>query len=88
MPQITDGPDLREKAMATDIETEAVVLDRARDPADLLILFDDGDVGPFSNEDVRRRQAGRSGANDDSAWAYRVRHVGDAGDASSRRNTR
>ena len=60
---------LGKEAMATDIESEALILNRARETADVLgILLQHYNPTPFSREFIARGETRRSGTyNDDIA---------------------
>ena len=77
-PQLVDGRDLGEEAVAADVEAEALVLGRAGDAADLLILLEDAAPAvPSLHEQVRGGQARRAAADDDRVWRWlRFRHAG------------
>ena len=52
--------------MTTDVESEALVLDRAREPTDVLrVLFQDDDLLPVSGEFVTGSETCRSGPDND-----------------------
>ena len=60
-----DGFDLREEAMAADIEPEPLVLSRARNAADDVVRFEDGDANTLLREQIGGGQPRRSRANND-----------------------
>ena len=63
--------------MATDVESEALILDRARESADVLgILLQDDDPTPLSCEFITRGETGRSGSdNDDIALRLGIQNL-------------
>jgi hypothetical protein len=68
VPQLFDGPDLREEPVAADVEPETLVACRAGQPAHDVIRLEDGNPRPsFLRQLVGGRQTGRTGADDDDA---------------------
>ena len=64
VPELFDGRDLGEEAVAADVEAIALVLRGARDAADDVVGFEHGDAHSRLGEQIGRRQAGRAGADD------------------------
>ncbi len=61
--------------MPADVEAEALVLDRARDAADLDVLFEDERADAAPREHPGRREASGAGAGDDGRFLFLVRHA-------------
>ena len=69
-PQFLDRLQLREEAVASDIEAEAFLLRGPGNAAHDLVGFQNCNPGnPLLREHVSRRQTGRSGAHDDHSVA-------------------
>ena len=61
--------------MAADVEPESLVLDRARDAADLAVLLEDERDDAPPRQHPRRRKSGGTGADDDGLFTLLVRHA-------------
>ena len=74
-PELLDGADLGEEPVPADIEAEALVLDRAREAADLDVLLEDERADTAPREHPGRREASGAGAGDDGRFLFLVRHA-------------
>ena len=74
-PELLDGSDFGEEAVAADVEAEALVFDRAGEAADLVVLFEDERADAAPREHPGRREAGGAGAGDDGLFSFLVRHA-------------
>src|SRR5262249_10195854 len=75
-PELVDGGDFREEAVAAAVEPESLGFDGAGDAADLSVLLDDANTATLREKLMGGRQSGRTRADDDDGSGADVRHAG------------